>query len=1351
MLTRNHLLLVFLLLGSPTLFAAETQPVRWAILATPELGDLLTVELSKRQDIELVERAEIDKVMRELEISAMFGEESIGKRLELGKILKADRLLVLKNDSPGDSLEIFILDTEFGLMLFNSKITPQKTNDEHLCAGIAAIASQVNRRYQNGIHAVIAVSYFVSRSFDRSFDHLQEDYAKMIGNALLQQDGIAVVALEELSLIQKELSLHSQRIDDHIGRRIVPLHITGTYSILTGDNATQTSSPSVSLSIEIRDMADVIHAIEKDRIALQDAVTLMGVVIPEEIFRILDSPSLKPLPLELQKQQWLREADLLNAVGANELAIRCREAAFLIDPDDAEKTLRLLLGVEHRQGAISDRYRALPYLEHLLEHGKLNLIQGLQVVIGVMINTQGPIRFDYAGKPINDTPDPLRISDNVDFLYHLAPLIVKLPLAETQEECDLPIKYCYRKDVLIGARHIPELQYDLFSIMIEGKAACPICDSSAGHRDLNLWTAKYSTKEYLDKIFQMQRTIPRYVFFNIISYQMPEFWKRLSREGLTYYCDLWRNTNDPYDRLYTEAVELHWAFYNQSELEPNEWENKYVPKFRTIFREYWKQDSATTYVPKNPGAAGILSRIRYLEHEARLTNAGFTSNANVISGAITEWYPLSPMITLREPNLPRSTTSFKKDLMDFYISAPSKPAIRRKLKNDYFSFQQISDWGVPVTARGMLRQELPSKAERERQFDEGLQKKNSFTGAYDHITPLFDVENGALYLEKLNDSTDIVWDHVRVFRITKNKTGQLQYDRLISCLAPGEQKLIHSVQCAVNHIWVSSTEGVDVLSQEGKQLAHFDLSQWQPPKEGHSPFDDSNAPITTFPRGNGKDYYHGTQMNRDMRECWNEDIRSQGGQSIIPVSASEALVIGVSGPLRQTWMVKLTYDANTGATNAKFLHGTTRHLPPDDYLKEDDLNAGEQMDVIFSFPWVCRFPDSKHPERRQILVARKFGEALFATPLLVDLDSEEVMLLTDRYPDLSPFKAAVAVQCVNDCFVVRRGHYTIDVIARNAEGRYHLTQITEERKETYPDTSSKEQGTHQDCFLFTYGGQVYSPGANWWRIDLRMAEPRWHIIAARDDTIPTFMEMRNYAPSAHFGIWCQPERGLPYRVDFSPIDMEINPGKDRVPNDRLAQHEAAAKRIAELGGSVYFGEPYRRVFFLDGKWQYGFGVRITDQWKGTSDDFALFGDIDRLTAVEIVDAPVDDAALEHLVNIPTICELFLIRTNVTEKGLMQFPLKRLTRLFLEDTPDIILLTDRVLEAVMDSQNLKVLGFSGMGFTDRAYNIVKMMPDIRNVTVHYAEMSDDILKKINMDFRFDDQYGSKRPKPTMSQR
>ena len=97
---------------------------RWAVVASQELQDgglpdLLTAELSRQEDLELVERDQLELATRELELSACFGSQAVGKRLQLGQLLKADALLLLslEEHEKQKSLKLVISDCLYGARL----------------------------------------------------------------------------------------------------------------------------------------------------------------------------------------------------------------------------------------------------------------------------------------------------------------------------------------------------------------------------------------------------------------------------------------------------------------------------------------------------------------------------------------------------------------------------------------------------------------------------------------------------------------------------------------------------------------------------------------------------------------------------------------------------------------------------------------------------------------------------------------------------------------------------------------------------------------------------------------------------------------------------------------------------------------------------------------------------------------------------------------------------------------------------------------------------------------------------------------------------------------------------------
>lgn len=72
---------------------------RVAVIDDPTLRqagllELLTVRLSTQQDVELVERKELERISTELKLSQLLSAEGVGQRVTLGRLLGADVLYV---------------------------------------------------------------------------------------------------------------------------------------------------------------------------------------------------------------------------------------------------------------------------------------------------------------------------------------------------------------------------------------------------------------------------------------------------------------------------------------------------------------------------------------------------------------------------------------------------------------------------------------------------------------------------------------------------------------------------------------------------------------------------------------------------------------------------------------------------------------------------------------------------------------------------------------------------------------------------------------------------------------------------------------------------------------------------------------------------------------------------------------------------------------------------------------------------------------------------------------------------------------------------------------------------------
>ncbi len=136
---------------------------RWAIVASPDvqksgLADLLTVKLSAIDGIELVERERLDAAMKELELATMFGAKGAAKRLKLGRMLKADALVLLAREEHGEktSVRLVVSDCLYGARLHVEYFLEDSSGPEQLAVQCADRVRRVRKRFAGGVRRIIA-------------------------------------------------------------------------------------------------------------------------------------------------------------------------------------------------------------------------------------------------------------------------------------------------------------------------------------------------------------------------------------------------------------------------------------------------------------------------------------------------------------------------------------------------------------------------------------------------------------------------------------------------------------------------------------------------------------------------------------------------------------------------------------------------------------------------------------------------------------------------------------------------------------------------------------------------------------------------------------------------------------------------------------------------------------------------------------------------------------------------------------------------------------------------------------------------------------------------------------------
>ena len=301
---------------------------RWAILSAHTekgagLADLLTAELSRRK-FELVERAELAKVTSELKLANLVGTRAAGQRLQLGKLLKADALLLV--DIQRNEVQTVICECRFGARLSVAKWPAGQVKVEKLVTNIADQAVASRRRYGGGIRQIFAVTPFVSKNLLRTHDSMQAGYAHLLQSVLQEAPGAACLEVEEARAIARELQVDGSQLE----KRNVPVFVEGQFEVARNDAGQE----RINLLVRThgRRSEQAVYK-QTDRTLSEATDWLTGTVANE----ILTAARLKPnkrLTQDEQKQLLQKKADEFVRYRAWPHVAGLREAALLLDPDD---------------------------------------------------------------------------------------------------------------------------------------------------------------------------------------------------------------------------------------------------------------------------------------------------------------------------------------------------------------------------------------------------------------------------------------------------------------------------------------------------------------------------------------------------------------------------------------------------------------------------------------------------------------------------------------------------------------------------------------------------------------------------------------------------------------------------------------------------------------------------------------------------------------------------------------------------------------------------------------------------------------------------------------------------------
>lgn len=304
------------------------------------LAELLTIELSQDDSVELVERDRMRTIRSELHWATVMGAGAHQDRLKLGRLVDADFLVwlsVVDSAAEGNETQVgrfvrlVVSDCVYGARL-RLEYSPLDGDElKETCSQFAAVIRKTTANFSHDVRCLVTVPPFVSQNLTRTYDSLQDGYALLLQIALLETPGVAVLEVDEARSIRDELLIAGREIETPA----IPLFIQGEYET-TG----QAPDREVRLRIQVLSGEAAPETIE-EQMPLEEAPEFLRSRVVERILPAV-TKELR-VPSREQQRQWIAQrAELFSRLGSDEQAIALLETALLLDPRDAEQRLALL-------------------------------------------------------------------------------------------------------------------------------------------------------------------------------------------------------------------------------------------------------------------------------------------------------------------------------------------------------------------------------------------------------------------------------------------------------------------------------------------------------------------------------------------------------------------------------------------------------------------------------------------------------------------------------------------------------------------------------------------------------------------------------------------------------------------------------------------------------------------------------------------------------------------------------------------------------------------------------------------------------------------------------------------------
>lgn len=301
-------------------------------LSQTPAGALFEAKVLAEPKLTWLERSHIDKVVRELEVQALFSAEAPEKRARLGKLLKADVLVMLRaGEHPEDKkvkfIHIVICEGQRGLRLASEQIAQSGATEvdvQHL----EKVLQGALARYSEKNTELCAVPAFLNQDLDFKYDHLRTAFAHLLEQHLLTRKGVLLVELAEAQALAREALLSGSGTGFE---RRLPLYFLGAFRNVGKEGARR-------MNIELKLMRGDSHLGTKqnDRTEPTEATKVLTLLADELADKVLASANVGILNSNAEIEQLIKRARAFDQLGNWKESLSLLETALLLAPGRAD-------------------------------------------------------------------------------------------------------------------------------------------------------------------------------------------------------------------------------------------------------------------------------------------------------------------------------------------------------------------------------------------------------------------------------------------------------------------------------------------------------------------------------------------------------------------------------------------------------------------------------------------------------------------------------------------------------------------------------------------------------------------------------------------------------------------------------------------------------------------------------------------------------------------------------------------------------------------------------------------------------------------------------------------------------